>query len=36
MEVVDALEINGPPTSEDIKRIVEIGRMLAKNSLQNP
>ena len=30
MEVVGALEINGPPTENDIGRIVEIGKSLAK------
>jgi flavorubredoxin len=30
LEVVGALEINGPPTENDIKQIVEIGKTLAK------
>jgi hypothetical protein len=30
MEVVGALEINGPPTETDINEIVEYGRILAK------
>jgi len=30
IEVVGALEVNGPPTSEDLKRVVEIGKALAK------
>lgn len=30
VEVVDALEINGPPTDEDMKRVVDIGKALAK------
>jgi flavorubredoxin len=30
VEVVGALEINGPPTEENIKQIVEIGKTLAK------
>jgi flavorubredoxin len=30
MEVVGALEINGPPTENDISQIVEIGKTLAK------
>ncbi|MEM1990329.1 MAG: FprA family A-type flavoprotein, partial [Candidatus Bathyarchaeia archaeon] len=29
VEVVGALEINGPPTKEDIKKIVELGKFLA-------
>jgi len=30
MEVVGAIEINGPPAEDDIKRVVELGRTLAK------
>ncbi|MEM3770487.1 MAG: FprA family A-type flavoprotein [Candidatus Bathyarchaeia archaeon] len=30
IEVVDALEVNGPPTDENMKRIMEIGKTLAK------
>jgi flavorubredoxin len=30
MEVVGAMEINGPPTESDIDRIVELGKVLAK------
>ena len=30
LEVVGALEINGPPTEEDVKKIVDIGKALAK------
>ncbi len=30
MEVVGAIEINGPPSEDDIKRVVELGRTLAK------
>jgi flavorubredoxin len=30
MEVVGAIEINGPPKEDDIKRVVELGRTLAK------
>jgi flavorubredoxin len=30
LEVVGALEINGPPTEDDIKQIVDIGKRLAK------
>mgnify|MGYP001089399458 CR=1 FL=1 len=30
MEVVEAMEINGPPTEKDIKQIVELGKTLAK------
>jgi flavorubredoxin len=30
LEVVGALEINGPPTEDDIKQIVDIGKKLAK------
>ena len=30
MEIVGALEINGPPTETDIDRIVEFGKILAK------
>jgi flavorubredoxin len=29
MEIVGALEINGPPTENDISKIVEIGKTLA-------
>ncbi|MEM3545579.1 MAG: FprA family A-type flavoprotein [Candidatus Bathyarchaeia archaeon] len=29
VEVVDVLEVNGPPTEEILKRVVEIGRLLA-------
>ena len=34
IEVVGALEINGPPTDEHMKRIVEIGKALAKKILE--
>jgi hypothetical protein len=30
MEVVGAMEINGPPTEDNIKQIVEMGKTLAK------
>lgn len=30
VEIVDTLEVNGPPTEETLKRVVEIGRLLAK------
>lgn len=30
MEITGALEINGPPTEEDINKIVEIGKVMAK------
>ena len=30
IEVVSALEINGPPTEENMRQIVEIGKTLAK------
>ncbi|MEM3622418.1 MAG: FprA family A-type flavoprotein [Candidatus Bathyarchaeia archaeon] len=30
LEVVGALEINGPPTEDDVKQIVDIGKTLAK------
>ncbi|MEM3616593.1 MAG: FprA family A-type flavoprotein [Candidatus Bathyarchaeia archaeon] len=33
IEVVGALEINGPPTDENMKRIIEIGKALAKKIL---
>jgi hypothetical protein len=29
MEIVGALEINGPPTENDINRIIETGKTLA-------
>jgi flavorubredoxin len=29
VEVVGTLEVNGPPTEENIKQIVEIGKLLA-------
>ncbi|MEM1563818.1 MAG: FprA family A-type flavoprotein [Candidatus Bathyarchaeia archaeon] len=34
IEVIGALEVNGPPTNEDIKRIVELGKALAKKILE--
>jgi flavorubredoxin len=34
IEVVGALEINGPPTDEDMKRVVDIGKTLAKRILE--
>jgi flavorubredoxin len=33
-EVVGALEVNGPPTDEDVKRILEVGKTLAKKILE--
>lgn len=30
MEIVGALEINGPPTETDMDKIVEFGKILAK------
>jgi flavorubredoxin len=33
-EVVGTLEVNGPPTDEDMKRILEIGKTLAKKILE--
>jgi len=30
MEIVGAIEINGPPAEDDVKRIVELGKTLAK------
>jgi flavorubredoxin len=30
MEVIGAMEINGPPTEDNIKQIVELGKTLAK------
>ena len=30
VEIVDTLEVNGPPTEENIKQIVEIGKLLAR------
>ena len=30
IEVVEAMEINGPPTENDVKQIVELGKTLAK------
>ncbi|MGC8832310.1 MAG: FprA family A-type flavoprotein, partial [Thermoproteota archaeon] len=34
IEVVGALEVNGPPTDEDMKRISEIGKALAEKILE--
>ncbi|MEM3553884.1 MAG: FprA family A-type flavoprotein [Candidatus Bathyarchaeia archaeon] len=34
IEVIGALEINGPPTDESMKRIVELGKALAKKILE--
>jgi len=36
MEIVGALEINGPPTENDISKIVEIGKTLAGKVKANP
>jgi len=36
LEVVGTLEINGPPSEEDIKQIVEIGKNLAKKIKETP
>jgi flavorubredoxin len=33
LEVVGAMEINGPPTENDIKQIIELGKTLAKQIL---
>jgi len=33
IEVVGALEINGPPTDQDMKRVAEVGKKLAKKIL---
>jgi flavorubredoxin len=30
MEVVGAVDINGPPTEKDIQQIIDLGRALAK------
>jgi hypothetical protein len=30
MEIVGAMEINGPPTENDTEKIVELGKALAK------
>jgi hypothetical protein len=30
MEVVGAMEINGPPTDDNVKQIVELGKTLAQ------
>jgi flavorubredoxin len=34
-EVVGAMEINGPPTEEDVKQITELGKTLAKKILES-
>ncbi|MDW8040778.1 MAG: FprA family A-type flavoprotein [Nitrososphaerota archaeon] len=34
IEVVGALEINGPPTAEDMRRIIELSRSLAKKVME--
>jgi flavorubredoxin len=34
IEVVGTLEINGPPTGEDVKRVINIGKTLAKKILE--
>jgi len=36
MEIVGALEINGPPTENDISKIIEMGKTLAKKIKANP
>jgi flavorubredoxin len=30
IEVVGAIEVNGPPTENDVKQIIELGKALAK------
>jgi hypothetical protein len=34
MEIVGALEINGPPTDDDISKIIEFGKKLAEKIKQ--
>jgi flavorubredoxin len=36
MEMVGSLEINGPPTEDDVNQIVEMGRTLAKKIKETP
>jgi flavorubredoxin len=36
MEVVGAIEVNGPPTENDIKQIIELGKVLAKKIKEEP
>jgi flavorubredoxin len=36
MEVVGAMEINGPPTESDVGKIVELGKTLARKIKETP
>jgi len=36
LEVVGAMEVNGPPTENDIKQIIELGKTLAKKIKEEP
>jgi flavorubredoxin len=36
MEIVGALEINGPPTEDDFAKVVELGKTLAKKIREEP
>jgi hypothetical protein len=36
MAIVGAMEINGPPTENDVAKIVEIGKVLAKRIKEEP
>jgi hypothetical protein len=36
MEIVGAMEINGPPTENDVVKITEIGKALAKKIREEP
>jgi flavorubredoxin len=36
IEVVGAMEINGPPTENDVKQIIELGKTLAKKIKEEP
>ena len=34
LEIVGTLEINGPPTEENVRQIMEIGKLLAKKIIE--
>jgi flavorubredoxin len=36
IEVVGAMEVNGPPTENDVKQIIELGKTLAKKIKEEP
>ena len=36
IEIVGAMEVNGPPSEKDIKQVVELGKALAKRIKEEP